>query len=163
MLMEANRSLVVDAAQLFWYLANTRATAGCAPWYRHRVLFCALPGLPVSRADLFAHVIFPSLPIHVPPTPLGYPPIYMPCALLLRYWHYGTHHTPLSVPPTPRYQPLPPFPACHRRSFAHAVPPTPFALPLHTSHTSTYITAAVLCCCTHIMCPPFTFVHPNVL
>ncbi|KAJ7333342.1 hypothetical protein DFH08DRAFT_966172 [Mycena albidolilacea] len=30
--------------------------------------FCALAGLPVSRADLCAHVIFPSLPIRVPRT-----------------------------------------------------------------------------------------------
>jgi hypothetical protein len=130
------------------------------------------------RADLFAHVIFPSLPIRVPPTPLGYlrpPPIYTPCPLLLQYWHNGTHHVPscpyfatlLKTTAPVCYQPFPPVPACHGRHFCIRCATHPVCVALaHPPHLHIYHCSCAFLLYTHNVpppFPPFTFVHPNVL
>jgi hypothetical protein len=123
--------------------------------------FYALAGLPVSRADLFAHVIVPSLPIRIPPTPLvvrlpAPAPLCTPGNSIPVYTTSHPAHAELPA--------FPPLPARHHVHFAsYAVPPTLLALPLHTSCTSTCITATVLFCRTHILRPLLPLCTPNVL
>jgi hypothetical protein len=116
--------------------------------------FCALAGLPVSRADLFAHVIIPSLPIRhtaCRPATCARPPLHAllpaPAPVLA--------HTEL-----PAFPPLPHVTCafCFLRRTAH---PARVAL-AHFPHLHIYCCHCAFLLYTHTS-PPFTFVHPRCI
>ncbi|KAJ7709359.1 hypothetical protein B0H14DRAFT_3525105 [Mycena olivaceomarginata] len=121
------------------------------------VRFCVLAGLPVSRADLIVHVIFPSLPIRVPPTPLvvrlpvpSSRPALCFCGTSLTV-HTASRPAHAALPPFPVASSTSPWAFClhraaHPARVALTIPAPPhILLPLCCSVIHTYFAPFDLC------------------